>query len=239
MLKGTPLEDALRRTSDPEDYASWCELDRLWQEHPAWQSAEAKEICERRDKIRTRLECGFVEALVAGDLVASGFKHPIDPTSRRVMLASDLWELLEINYLGSEASGAGLRIIRIEVLKPQINIERINKITPFRFVPIPEFSGISASAPPTGPHSFTHNEDFSVVAFGDVTFKFGAAAANVVRILHENASTVGGWMHGKKVLADAGANGTKMGDLFKRHEDPDWELLIEGDGRGHYRLRPN
>lgn len=238
MLRGAPLEEALRRTSDPEEYGRSLALSSQWAEHPAKNSPECNSLRTQSERLRSRLEAAFLEMLISGDLVANGFRHPINPDSRRTQIAADLWEVLEIDFMASEAHGAGLRMIRIEVLKPAINMERLHRMTPFRLEPIPDAAGMTVASALRRP-KLSHNADFSVVTLGDATFKFGAASANVVRILHENVDKVGGWMHGKALMNEAGAVGTKVGDLFKRHEDPSWEMLIEGDGRGHYRLRLN
>jgi hypothetical protein len=237
VLKGVDLEEALRRTSDPAEYQQWLDAHRAWSEHPHQGSKESQRLRDVASDLLEGLRRDLVEQLISGDLVASGFKLPIEPDSRRVTIAADLWELLDIDFARSEAEARGIRLIRIEVLKPAINVTRAMKFSPILFGPVPDKGHQREHLPADVPMAFTHSADFSKVELGPHSFTFGAAAANVLRLLDQNSARVGGWMHGKTLMAEAGANGTKVGDLFKRHIDPSWKLLIESDGRGHYRLK--
>jgi hypothetical protein len=81
---------------------------------------------------------------------------------------------------------------------------------------------------------FSHRNDFSDVTLGDRTYTLGTIQAKVVRILHDAATTVAPWRHGKLVLAEAGSSCTRMADLFKTQ--PEWRKLIQSDRRGKYRI---
>lgn len=82
--------------------------------------------------------------------------------------------------------------------------------------------------------AFGQSNDFSEVMLADRTYTFGPIQAQVVRILHDAATTPSPWRHGKTVLAEAGSSCTRMADLFKTQ--PDWRKLIQSDRRGKYRL---
>jgi len=45
------------------------------------------------------------------------------------------------------------------------------------------------------------------------------------------------WRSGKVLLHEAGSGSHSIGDLFRRHTDPSWQLLIEYRYNGKYRLR--
>jgi hypothetical protein len=78
--------------------------------------------------------------------------------------------------------------------------------------------------------------------FGDFTdfwhdgrrYRFTPTQAKVLRFLHDAALSGSAWQSGKAVLAAIGSNSLKLGDLFKRR--PEWRNLVEGNGRGLYRL---
>jgi hypothetical protein len=59
-----------------------------------------------------------------------------------------------------------------------------------------------------------------------------------MRQLHEALREGHPWVHGKQLLRNTDARTGRVRDLFKRKAV--WELLIESDGRGCYRLKdPN
>ena len=60
-----------------------------------------------------------------------------------------------------------------------------------------------------------HDRAFRHLQVAGKLFSFGIIQAKVVRILHDAALTAAPWRHGKAVLTEAGANSTKMVDVFK------------------------
>jgi len=90
--------------------------------------------------------------------------------------------------------------------------------------------GVSRSTATT----FEHKNNFAEVTMGDITYTLGPIQAQVVKILYDAAATEFPWLHGQRVLADAGSKCTRISDLFKRQ--PEWRKLIQSDKRGKYRL---
>lgn len=82
--------------------------------------------------------------------------------------------------------------------------------------------------------SFHASADYQNVRCNGSEFRLGPIQAQVVRILHAAALQGDPWQSGKAVLASAGSLSLKMADVFKSKKD--WQLLIESNGRGAYRL---
>ncbi len=96
-----------------------------------------------------------------------------------------------------------------------------------------EFARRTGQATP----DFQQFDDYRQVRFGANIFSFGQIQARVVRQLHLAHVAGKPWCAGKALLADAGACGHRMADLFKSKKD--WRALIDSDGRGNYRLMLN
>ena len=64
-------------------------------------------IYEKRCAVRGPLEQAFIEKLRSGELVAIGLEVPVGASSRREMIAPELWEVIEPDFENSGASGGG------------------------------------------------------------------------------------------------------------------------------------
>ena len=82
--------------------------------------------------------------------------------------------------------------------------------------------------------SFEQSNHYRVVRIDGHVFHLGEIQARVVALLHHAAQTEQPWRLGKRLLGDAGSQGTRMVDLFK--SKPGWRRLIASNGRGQYRL---
>jgi hypothetical protein len=82
--------------------------------------------------------------------------------------------------------------------------------------------------------AFVQKNNFAEVTLGDTTYILGPIQARVVEILYDAATTEFPWLHGQRVLAEAGSKSTRLSDLFKKQ--PEWRKLIQSDKRGKYRL---
>jgi len=76
--------------------------------------------------------------------------------------------------------------------------------------------------------------DFSDFWHDGRRYGFTPTQARVLQFLHDAALGGAPWQSGKAVLAAVGSHSLKLGDLFKRR--PEWRNLVEGNGRGLYRL---
>jgi len=84
---------------------------------------------------------------------------------------------------------------------------------------------------------FGQKNDFAEITLEGRDYTLGPIQAKVVRILYQAAATEFPWLHGQKVLAEAGSKCTRISDLFKTQ--PGWRKLIQSDKRGKYRLNIN
>ena len=61
------------------------------------------------------LKADLLRQLQAGELIASGFRWPVAPNSRREDVAADLWELLHLRIPTNEVVGNGLRLVQVQI----------------------------------------------------------------------------------------------------------------------------
>ena len=76
--------------------------------------------------------------------------------------------------------------------------------------------------------------DYSDFWYNGRRYRFTPTQARVLRFLADAVASGRPWQSGKAALAASGSDSLKLGDLFKRR--PEWRDLVEGDGRGLYRL---
>jgi hypothetical protein len=82
---------------------------------------------------------------------------------------------------------------------------------------------------------FQQENDFRIVRLDGLTWHLGDTQAAVIKKLYEAAMhEENPWLHGKKLLQEAGSSAFRMRDLF--NSQPNWQKLIVSNKRGHYRL---
>jgi hypothetical protein len=69
-----------------------------------------------------------------------------------------------------------------------------------------------------------------------MAFELSGGLNGIMRRLHEASRTEEPWLAGKRLLADCGYQSNWLGDVFKRHRNPSWRELIQGNGKGSFRL---
>ena len=79
-------------------------------------------------------------------------------------------------------------------------------------------------------------EHFRTVTIQERLYHFGATQARICAVLFLAAKGGQPWRFGQQVLHKARSRSMVLGNVFKHH--PAYPLLIESDGRGRYRLRP-
>lgn len=173
-------------------------------------------------ELRSQLQAGKLTAYVR-ETFPFGVVRPI-PT--------DAWKSLRITDISSgRAKGGGVELTGIRIapgappLSPVTEEDR----------PEAQSSSVQGDGEPRGT-IVTANEDYTVVCIGTTEFRFVGLQAAVVRQLHQASLTDNPWRNGKILLHRAGAATRSIGDLFRRHTEPSWRLLID-DRRGMYRLR--
>jgi hypothetical protein len=119
--RGVPLSEALERFSDPSE---WTELRSL---EPYAMTifvlgapeTESDRLHSRYHRLKERLETGFLDKLITGSLVATGFVWPMGLNPKRRVIPATRWHKLEPDFEASEATGGGLRIVEIRVEQSQ------------------------------------------------------------------------------------------------------------------------
>lgn len=222
----TDLAEAVLEWSDPEQvaqlrafrtaaFAPGCEnptdawINKRAADHPFF----------KYRKIETELEERFVERVMKGELVLSAFTDPITPSSRREVLFPELLEVVEFDFFHGEAYGDGFKLVKFQVHAADPALEQ--ELARARAVVGNEFS---------------HNANYTRVSIRRMAFELSGGLSQIVRRLHEASQTEDPWVPGKRLLGDSGYQSSWMGDVFKRYKDPSWRELIEGNGRGSFRL---
>ena len=170
-------------------------------------------------ELRSQLLAGKLTAYVR-DVFPFGPVRPIPP---------DAWRSLRITDRSGRAKGPGVELTGIRIAPgPPQQCHLTRDIA----ADLPQSTGNRQ------PHEtmFTANKDYTFVCIGTAQFRFVGLQAAVVRQLHEASLTDNPWRHGKVLLHQASAATRSIGDLFRRHRNPSWRLLID-DRRGMYRLR--
>lgn len=174
-----------------------------------------------------RILAEFGSQLQTGKLTA--YVREAFPFGPVVPIPPDAWRCLRITDMRSgRAKGGGVDLtgIRIAPGPPLLSHFGENRLET-------EFSSAKGQ---TWKTEFTANEDYTLVCIGTVEFRFVGLQTAIVRELHQASRTDDAWRHGKFLLHHVGASTRSIGDLFRRHREPSWRILIE-DNRGMYRLR--
>lgn len=181
-------------------------------------------------RLRAALEEEFLARLRSGELRATGWFLPRSERSAREVVNPGLWEVLDLDFEFSFASDEGQAIKIDRVLVDLCGSETFEE----HEAAAPAGTDAGVVQPASG---FVHSDDYKHIELGEHAYTFGDFAAGALRELYEARDTNLGWLSGKQILVKIGAGGLHLPDLFKNHTSPSWTLLIEGDGRGSYRLR--
>lgn len=180
-----------------------------------------------------RILLELTSQLLAGELTA--YVRESFPFGPVRLIPPDAWKILQItNSRSGCVKGPGVELtgVRIAARPPR-------QSGPAKDTPQSDTSP-SADAPArseTPAPGFSHKDDFTVVWLGSAEFHFGVIQAAVVKELHEASLTPDPWRSGKLLLHQARSESRSLSDIFRRHTDPSWRLLIEYRHNGKYRLR--
>ena len=171
------------------------------------------EWCDRLEPLRRRFEA----RLRSGELVATGFAQPLNPASRRQVIAPALFELLELDYAASEARRDDLHYIQIEVCLPTAKSEPGDAADSFIAEPVVS----------KGSETFVCNGRYTKVRIREHHFFLSGGQCTIVKLLHEASRTADPWLETKTLLEKANYHSNSLGSVFKRHRSPSWKELIE------------
>jgi hypothetical protein len=172
---------------------------------------------------REAVEAAFKQKLYDAEILASGISTVEE--SRKIIHPS-LWELLSIDYsMFGDANGENRKYEKLEFFE--------RSAIPLNVRAIPEWLAEELAA--CGMAPFRNDPTYKHVWLNGIQFTLGPLQAKIVKLLHQAALTDDPWRTGKEILSQAGSTQSKLVDVFKSRKD--WQLLIESDGRGMYRLR--
>ena len=119
--RSVPLSEALERFSDQSE----CKELRSLEPYAITifvlgaPETESDRLHSRYHRLKERLESEFLDKLITGSLVATGFVWPMGLNPKRQVIPAPRWRKLEPDFKASEATGGGLRIVEIRVEKSQ------------------------------------------------------------------------------------------------------------------------
>jgi hypothetical protein len=214
-----PLQQAFRQYADPVILARLDELEPYANEYA---DGVAEHLFNEHNALQQQLEDALLERLRRGELVARAIVLGGPVNQGYVPIPPERWARLEINHETYEACGPN-RLVLAEV--------EIREAEP---VEAEEQGGLATTAKEAD-RGFEHDPDYRWVRLRGEEFKLGSKQSRVVRQLHAASRTDDPWVHGKELLRHKPAiESSSIRDLFK--SKPNWKVLIESDGRSHYRL---
>jgi hypothetical protein len=117
--RGLPLEEAFRRTLTEAERAELDKYEAYRDRVLGWMPDEPPtqyEVCHGKyQQLRQPRQDRFIQMLRSGELRATALEVPTTLNSRRTAVPAHLWDVLDLAFDKSEASGAGLKLIAIEV----------------------------------------------------------------------------------------------------------------------------
>ena len=245
--RGLPPEEALERWSDLAAYAAMREY---WDARSEGlviivPSTPPSARYEAYRKLRRPLEEQFHARLRDGELLVSAMAKNPDPTSARTLIDPEEFRRCKIAWdtlVGPVLSGP-LSMDSLEIFEPP-GIPRNVRVVQQWYWDIyePDQGRPTGSAPgrlraEDEIAGFHHHAGYRHVRIDGVGFMLTRTQANIVRQLHE-AHLQGDdpWRYGPTLLGNARSNSMQLFQVFRRHTDPHWSILIESNGRGWYRL---
>ena len=246
--RGLPLEEALRRWSDPDAYDAMAELaDARTPVSTAPGVAATPKVLRHLayKAMRDPLEAALLEKLLAAELIASATDERPSPTDPRFVVDPDMFERLGFVFHSPDAmAGIGGAIWNVEVFDPRAIPRNIHWLPDW----LEELAGelIGAASPsPVVDHGlvarpitvpFRHDDQYRHVWLHGQEFSLTAKQALVVKALHVAMLEADPWRRADDLLEAADSDSDKLSHLFRRFRDPHWSALIRSDGRGGYRL---
>ncbi len=117
--RGLPLEEAFRQSltdaerTEHDKYEAYRDPVLVWivGEPPTQYDV----LHDKYHQLRQPWQERFIQMLRTGELSATALEVPTTLNSRRTAVPAHLWDILELDFDKSEASGAGLKLIAIEV----------------------------------------------------------------------------------------------------------------------------
>lgn len=173
------------------------------------------------------VEADILERISKGELVLTGYAFPLQLTSRREVVPPQLLEVLEIDLTKREAEGPGLRLIHLKVHSAGESDASSTHL---------EWENDSVVVAESEQREFTHSADYGRVTIRGMAFDLSGGLCQIVARLHEASRNLDPWLNGKRLMAECGYSFDSIADAFKRHRDPCWRELIEGNRRGLFRL---
>jgi hypothetical protein len=93
------------------------------------QAVAGNRLVDAREQAERALYDDFLSRLQSGELIASGYRVPIDPATGRRAIPTDLWTVLRPNFRNSSARGGGCQFVGIVVSRRPVS-------TPLEALPV-------------------------------------------------------------------------------------------------------
>lgn len=226
--RGICMEDAVARWSDPVAYAGMKEYEDAEQSRSTAAGNTPYELRHREFvKYHDEVERSFRQAMVEGRGVMSGITRY---ASGRRAVEPSLWDVLDLIFEFDEVNGDGRTYTKPEFFDPAEIPKNID--------PVPDWLlklHLRAVEKTGGLAGFQVKANYRLIICRGKTYRPGPVQATVLRLLHQAALSGDPLQDGKKLLAEAGAEGRRMQDVFKK-ASPVSEL-VESMGNGLYRLK--
>jgi hypothetical protein len=86
------------------------------------QAVAGNRLVDAREQAERALYDDFLSRLQSGELIASGYRVPIDPAIGRQVIPADLWTVLRPNVPNSSARGGGCQFVSVLVSRRPVSI---------------------------------------------------------------------------------------------------------------------
>jgi hypothetical protein len=117
--QNVPLSEALERFSDPADWNELCSLEpyalAMFVVGGPQTEDEGLHLHYRYHWLKQRVEAEFLDKLITGSLRATGVLWPVGLDPQREAIPGPRWQELDPDSAASEATGGGLRIVKVSV----------------------------------------------------------------------------------------------------------------------------
>lgn len=212
LPRGLPLEEAFRFWTNPKKLQELDVYKEYWWHPPIWFSGPPTPYEVMHDKwceIRAPLEQAFLEKLRSGELVAIALAKPVGANSTRDAIGPELWDVIQPDFEHSGASGAGLELIKIEIVARES---------------VPDVSAADATLPGASRSRRIHLSpgDDQLTLDGELMIFTGAIQQTIIRQLVD-ALEQGRRLRTHDLLTDAGSNADTIAKAFKG--SPHWHKL--------------
>jgi hypothetical protein len=216
--RGLPLEEAFRRTlteaerAELDKYEAYRDPVLVW--IPGEPPTQYEVLHDKYHQLRQPWQERFMKMLRSEELGATALEVPTTLSSRRTVVPTHLWDVLELDFDKSEASGAGLILVDVKVIATPHVSDVASSAASGNFPPQP------ISSPEERVRCY--DEGRVLMIDGHMMLFGGDAQKSIISQLVEGyRQKKPTW--GLGMLKKAGSDSKSIEKLFK--DNPHWDLL--------------